>query len=835
MIVLCFAVFSLNSKNIFAFQTTTPSLLNIQQQTILAKGVVQSTSGEPIIGASILEKGTKNGTITDINGNFTLSVRNGAILQISYIGYESIEVKSSTSMKITLKENTELLDEIVVVGYGAQKKANLTGAVANIEVEKSLESRPVTDVTKALQGVSPGLSITTNVGGVGAESKIKLRGATGSLNATQGTSPLILVDNVEVPSLNLINPDDIKSISVLKDAASASIYGTRAAWGVILITTKSGEKGQKVKVSYSNNFAWNTPTKMPSIAKSYESAEAMLLAAERDGKSTIESVGYHVDREAVDKMKEWEKQYGHMSESELGEMKLGRDFEERGGKYYFYRSFNPKKLFMRDWTPQQKHNLSISGGGEKTTYNIGLGYFGQSGVLKPHPDKYKRYNFSNQISTEIKKWWKLNTNLIYSRTEKKEPYRYSSGAYDTWYYLLRWPAFYPYASYDGIPFRSAVTELEQANDETITANYIRINLGSVFTPIKDLSINVDYTFDVLNDHQKRDGGQVWGRDFFNTADPLQYALLSWTGDNRVIERSRYTTSNTVKAYATYSKRFYEDHSLKAMLGMDAEKRDRKGHYSERRDLINFDQPELALATGDQFVDGTAYHNEFSAAGFFGRINYDYKSKYLLEVNMRYDGSSKFPKGDKWALFPSVSAGWRASEEAFMQGAKPYLSDLKIRGSWGTIGNQDVESNSFLSVMGMGASSGWVINGKEVPYIGKPSIISPSLTWERVTTTDIGVDARFLDNKLGLSFDWYQRITSDMHSPGETLPSTFGSSVMPKINAGELRARGLELTLDYNHQFNNGLNIFATATFAKVSEKIYKLAVLTSGRSPPSTN
>lgn len=821
LVALCAGGFMLGSTHAFGLRASTLVEQRVEQQKIVVKGLVTDSSGDPVIGASVLEKGTSNGTITDIDGKFTLNVKPGAPLQISYIGFKTIEVKSSAQMKVSLREDAELLDEVVVVGYGSQKKANLTGAVANIEVEKSLESRPLTDVAKALQGASPGLSITTNVGGVGTESNIKLRGATGSLNATQGTSPLILVDNVEVPSLNLINPDDIKSISVLKDAASASIYGTRAAWGVILITTKTGERSEKVKVSYSNNFAWNTPTKMPSIAKSYESAEAMLLAAERDGKSTVESIGYHVDREAIEKMKEWENQYGHMSQSALGEMQLGRDFEQRGGKYYFYRSFNPKKLFMKDWTPQQKHNLSVSGGSEKSTYNVSMGFFGQSGVLKPHPDKYKRYNFSSQLSTQVNDWWKVNTNLIFSRTQKKEPYKYSSGAYDAWYYLLRWPAFYPYADYEGIPFRSAVTELEQANNETLTTNYTRINLGSVFTPIKDLSINIDYTFDVLNDHQKRNGGEVWGRDFFNTANPLQYSLLSGASANRVVERSRYTINNTFKAYATYAKRFKEDHSLKAMLGMDAEKRDRRGHYSERRDLINFDQPEIALAIGDQFVDGTAYHDEFSAAGFFGRINYDYKGKYLFEVNARYDGSSRFPKGEKWAFFPSFSAGWRASEEKFMQSLKPYLSDLKLRGSWGTIGNQDVAANSFLSVMGMGVASGWVINGKEVPYVGKPSIISPSLTWERVTTIDLGIDARFFDNELGVSFDWYQRTTSDMHSPGETLPATFGSSVMPKVNSGELQARGVELAIDYNHQFDNGLGVFATATFSKVTEKVTK--------------
>lgn len=792
-----------------------------QMQNIVVSGSVTDAKGEAIIGASVLEKGTTNGIITDMDGKFTLTVKPGATLIVSYVGFKQQEVKAARNLQVVLQEDSELLDEVIVVGYGSQKKVNLTGAVANVDVEKAIASRPVTDVAKALQGISPGLSITTNTGGIGVDSKIRLRGATGSLSATEGTSPLILVDNVEVPSLNLINPDDIQSISVLKDAASASIYGTRAAWGVILITTKSGKKNDKVKITYSNNFAWNTPTTMPKVAKTYESAQAMLLAAQRQGKDNISSIGYNVDAEAIQKMKDWEQQYGGMSQSQLGEMQLGRDFENRGGKYYFYRSFDPVDMFLKDWTPQQKHNLSITGGSDKTTFNISLGYLQQEGVLKANTDKYDRYNFNVNITTQVREWWKIRTNVMFSRSTKTEPYKYTSGYTDVWYYLLRWPAFYPYADYEGLPFRSAITEIAQAKQEKLTNNFTRVNIGTELNPIKDLSINFDYTFALLNDYQKREGGEVWGYDIFNTANPLTYSSLYSSSHNRVLERSRYTMSNTFKAYATYEKSFVEKHNLKVMVGMDAEKREKLGHSSDRKTLVNFDQPEIALAVGDQFVDGTAYHNDFAAAGFFGRINYNYMQKYLLEVNARYDGSSKFPSGKKWALFPSVSAGWRVSEEAFMQWAKPVLSNFKIRGSWGTIGNQDVAANSFLSVMSVGAASGWVIDGKEVPYIGAPSVISPSLTWERVTTIDVGFDARFFNDDLGLSFDWYQRTTTDMHSPGETLPSTFGNKTMPKVNSGELRGRGFEFALDYNHRFANGLEVNARATLSKIREKLTK--------------
>ena len=358
-----------------------------QTQTITVKGLVADATGEPVIGASVVEKGTSNGTVTDLDGNFTLRVTPGATLTISFVGYQTQEVKAAPTLKIVLKEDSELLDEVVVVGYGTQKKVNLTGAVANVNVQEAVASRPITDVAKALQGITPGLSVTNNLGGVGTESTVKLRGSVGSLSATEGTAPLILVDNVEVPSLNLVNPDDIETISVLKDAASSSIYGTRAAWGVILITTKQGKKNERVKVSYSNNFAWNTPTKMPELASASDNADFIMSIMDRLGLSSVSNIGYTLDAYAAEKIKAWEKQYGGMSQSSLGEMQEGRDFEIKDGKTYFYRSFDPIKEFTKKWTPQQNHNLSVTGGNDRTTYNISLGLLKQEGIMKFNEDQ----------------------------------------------------------------------------------------------------------------------------------------------------------------------------------------------------------------------------------------------------------------------------------------------------------------------------------------------------------------------------------------------------------------------------------------------------------------
>ena len=794
--------------------------LDAQQQQTLS-GTVTDTNGEPIIGASVVVKGTSMGTVTDLDGHFKLNVKPGATLVISYIGYKKVEVAAQANMKVNLAENNRELNEVVVVGYGTQKKVNLTGAVANVDVDKAIASRPITDVGKALQGITPGLTINNRIGGVGTESTIRLRGSVGSLSATSGTQPLILVDNVEVPSLNLVNPDDIETISVLKDASSASIYGTRAAWGVILITTKQGANNDRVRVSYSNNFAWNTPTKMPELATATDNADFIWQIMQRQGLTQKSNIGYTIDQYAIDKIRAWEQQYGSMSQADLGEMQAGRDFELRNGKTYFFRSFDPIHEFTRKWTPQQNHNLSVTGGNRTTTYNISLSYLTQKGVMKFNTDKYDRYTLHSNITTNIAKWWRVRSNILLTRSNNDQPYRFTSGQYDAWFYLLRWPRWYPYADYQGKPFRSAVTDIKAGNRENVQSTYLRANLGTEFNPIKNLAINFDYTFGYNNDAVKRNGGRVTAYNMFATAPFSSYEDIYGSTHDRVVQQSIYTLQNIFKAYATYKWTLNEKHDFKFMAGFDAETRESLSHYSERRGLISQSMPEIALTTGDQYAFSTwgSFHNDFAAAGFFGRINYDFLQRYLFEFNARYDGSSRFPQGKKWAFFPSFSAGWRASEEKFMDWARPTLSNLKLRASWGTIGNQDVAANSFISTMASNPS-GWVIGGKEITSLGTPSVISPALTWERVTTFDVGLDAGLLNNELTFTFDWYRRITSNMHTAGEALPATFGAKV-PKVNYGELTGTGFELGVNYQHRFNNGLGVSASASISHVVEKITK--------------
>jgi len=792
-----------------------------QQKTITGR-VTDALQGDPLPGVTVSVKGGNLQTQTDFQGNYSIQVNERATLVFKFIGMNTVErsVGASNTIDVSLEGGSQDLEDVVVVGYATQKRTNLTGAVSTVNTEV-LDSRPITDIGRGLQGVAPGLSITSTSGDIGQDPVINLRGMTGTLTGTGGAKPLILVDNVEVPSLQLINPQDVESVSVLKDAASSSIYGSRAAWGVILITTKSGKKGTPTRITYSNNISLSTPTSTPEIASAAAGGELALLAYRRanPSHSTVNGVGTWIDDLSIEKMKEWEEKYGNQ---DLGpEMVLGRDFEFRDGKTFFYRSWDVNDLYMKDWTPQQKHDVSISGGSEKTSFNIGLGYLGQEGILKVNSDEFKRYNLNVGVNTTVTDWFDARAKVIYSNTDLKTPFQFAADVYDPWYYLYRWPAIFPYGTYEGKPFRNAITEVEQAKMNDKTSAYTRINLGGTLRPLEGLSIDVDYNYSGLNGHEHRTGGLLSAIDFWggpveagDGSWGLPYSQYSSAAYNKAEYRSSWSHMNTGKAYATYVKDF-NDHSFKLIAGTDVESYIYTYHKSERRDLIDQDLGQPNLATGDQFVDSEQSH--WNTLGFFGRINYSYKDKFLLEINGRKDGSSRLSPNKKWGFFPSMSAGYILSEESFLEFSKPFLSFLKIRGSWGAIGNQNTVVSNIYSVLPT-VNSNWLIDEKNILTVQNQLPISGALTWETVTTLDFGLDARFYKNKFGVAFDWYERTTSDMHTTGVTLPETFGAPA-PKRNYGTLTTRGWELELDYRQQFDNGLNLNAGVMLSDFKEQL----------------
>ncbi|MBT0810503.1 TonB-dependent receptor [Litoribacter ruber] len=792
-----------------------------QAQTRTVTGVVTSADdGESLPGVSVMVKGTSTGTSTDIDGRYSIEVDENSVLRFSFIGMltQEKQVGNQSVINVELGTDTNTLDEVVIVGYGTQKRSLVTGAVQTVDTEV-LQSRPITDVGRGLQGTTPGLTITTPSGQIGQNPNIRLRGMTGTLSNTDGAQPLILVDNVEIESLQLINPEDIESISVLKDAAASSIYGSRAAWGVILITTKSGVKGGKPKITYSNNIAYSTPTTTPVIAPGADGAEMAFRALQRTNPSTnvFGAVGMFFDQEGIQKMREWEANYGGQ---DLGmEMVMGRDFEIRDGRLFFYRSWDPADLFLRQYTPQQKHDISVSGGTEKTSYFLSAGYLGQSGQLKVNPDEYNRYNLNFSVNTAVTDWMDVRAKVLYTESNFTRPFYFSSETYDPWYYIFRWQSVYPYGTYEGRPFRNSISEVEQAHMNQENETMSRINLGTTLRPLRGLSINLDYTYSNNNTNLHQTGGVLSAYNFWATGANLIYEPYSSPAYNRVQYDSRWSKRHVGRAIATYEFDINNDHNFKVMAGSDMESFEFWSHWSQRRDLMDPDRGELSLATGDMFVGGN--RNAWATLGFFSRFNYNYKEKYLFELNGRYDGSSRLSPTDRWAFFPSMSAGWVVTEEDFMQPLAPVLTFLKLRGSYGSIGNQNAFLGDIYRIMGS-STSNWMIGNENMITTATPGALPTNLTWETISTLDIGFDARFWRDKFGVSFNWYERTTSDMHSAGLVVPTTFGTTPT-KQNWGELQTRGWELAVDYSHSFNNGFRLNTTLMLSDFQERITEFA------------
>ncbi len=795
--------------------------LTLPASAEIVHGRVTDAAGEPLIGVSVAISGTQQGTITDIDGNYELEAANIGELEFSYIGYKSHKEKANkrAEINVTLAEDNQLLEEVVVVGYGTQRKANLTGAVASVSMEDQVDSRPITNIGDGLQGATPGLTITNTSGRIGETPQFRIRGAVGTLLNESGSQPLILVDGVEISDVSMVNPDDIKDISVLKDAASSSIYGTRAAFGVILITTKSGTAlDRKFTISYSNNFSWATPTALPEAAKSYEGASMALQARNRRVPGTTvftNSCGLTWDAEDIEYMKEWDRMYSGL---DLGqEMVLGRDFLIKNGAPHFYRSWNAADEYVKDWSFSQQHNLSVGGTVGSTNYYVGLGYMGQGGVVKVNPDDYKRYSINFGTETDINKWVRVRTKALYTRTNLETPFNFGTTSYDALYYLYRWPTIMPYGTYQGKPFRNSLAETAAANMDTDIKDYMRVSVGATFTlGIPDLTLDVDYTYNLDNEDKTMRGGTVGGWDFWSGSMSLvdNWASASRNKIDRYIWHTNYHAGNAV---LRYKHTWNEAHNFSAFLGYNIEYKETEYTNAEKRDLLDMNKAEISLATGENYIYGS--HSSWAIMGAFARVNYNYKNRYLVELNGRLDGSSRFPKDQQWGFFPSGSLGWVASEENFWEVMKPYWSFWKVRASYGSIGNQDIGDNRFRSIL-TSSESGWLIGGTNNLTFSLPTALASGFTWETIKTIDAGTDMRFFNDDLGLTFDWYRRINDAMVVGGEEVPSSFGASA-PYQNAAQLTTNGWELALDYHHRFANGFQLNLTANLSDARTFITK--------------
>ncbi|HRO68877.1 MAG TPA: SusC/RagA family TonB-linked outer membrane protein, partial [Chitinophagaceae bacterium] len=666
---------------------------------------------------------------------------------------------------------------------------------------------------------------------------MKIRGQMGSMLG--GSSPLILLDNVEIPSIQVVNPNDIASITVLKDAASASIYGSKASFGVILITTKKGStSGGKAQVNYSNNFSFQNIWKDLKMAD-VNGLKYTVYASERVGTFTPTGAFYYVDRASYEKAVEWKQKYGHLGPNDP--TVFGRDWYVQGpsNQKMGVRTYDPYDYMVREWAPTQQHDLSVGLTQGKTSYNIGLGLLDQSGMLKPSKkDQFTRHNASLKITSDLNKYVTIRGGAIYSRRNKEYAYATNSTTADPWLYLYRWSSLYPLGlDENGDPIRSPESELAAANTANILRNYLNVTLGTTVNIMKNWKVDFDYTLSNQEEIWKRPGTRYTARNSWvapkarldasgnpvyvnnegrvvSSTDPgamaafdLSYDTYTAPGGNpdHYYRSAENFLSHTINAYTTYNYTLKDDHAFKAILGINRVTATTEWQSSQITNLLDINNPQFPFGIGTPTIGGGESWE--SQLGYFGRLNYAYQNKYLLEGNLRYDGSSKFPEFLWWRWYPSVSAGWVASEENFMEFVKPVLSSLKFRASWGSIGDQSVSSGLYLPRMGTGQST-WV-NGARVNFVGSPAAIVAAIKWQDIVSKNFGVDIGLWNNKVNVSFDLFERLTKNMIVPQEGIPLTFGAGA-PQGNYGDLKTKGWEVTVDFNHTFDNGLRLNARA-------------------------
>lgn len=727
---------------------------NVVQQSNVCKGVVKDAQGETIIGASVVVKGTTNGTITGFDGDFTLeSAKKGDILEISFVGYVSQEVKwNGEPLKITLKEDTKTLDEVVVVGYGVQKKANLSGSVASVDKEQ-LQNRPIQNVSSGLQGLMPGVTITGTNGAPGMDSgSIRVRG-TGTLNTA---SPYILIDGVESETMSSIDPNDIESISVLKDAASAAIYGSKAANGVILITTKRGSTG-KPKISYSGYVSFQNATNMIDRLSSYEYASMYNQALQAEGKAP------------------------RFTDEEIQKFKDGTDPLYPNTDWY--------DLAYKTGI-QHRHNLNIAGGTENVRYMGSIGYLNQTGVL-PNAGR-EQFNARTNLDMKITKRLSAKLNLAYIKNAYDDASSaYYGGSSDQIIRQLNLIAPWIVARYDDgtwgtISDGSPIAWLDSGMKVT-RDNHNFTGMASLDYKILDC-----LTFTATGSYVNNMQNYTYFQKF------IQYNANKASDPNSLDERY-YTWNRTNYDLLLNYDQTFGKHNIKGLAGWHTEKYNYKELTAYRKDFPNNDLTDINAGDAASQTN-SGYTRELAMLSWFARVNYDYAGKYLFEANIRADASSRFAEGHRWGYFPSFSGAWRISEESFMEGARSWLSNLKIRASWGMLGNQDALSDYYPALNTYNIGATYPFGGALNSGYYQSSYKLSTITWEKATTWGVGLDFGFLNNKINGSLDFYNRKTTGILMQ-VSVPTEFALNPYTD-NVGSMNNKGVELNIGYNDRWGD---------------------------------
>ncbi|MBO5419303.1 MAG: TonB-dependent receptor [Bacteroidales bacterium] len=783
-------------------------------------GVVLDATDFPLIGVAVIVDGTTNGVMTADDGTFTLTVpATEVILNVSSLGYETkLVTVPATQDKVTiyLAEDNMMIEETVVVGYGTQKKVNLTGAVGVVD-SKQLEDRTSHNLSAMLQGSVPGLNISTSSGNPGSSGSLNIRGI-GSIGSGADTTPLVLIDGVE-GEIDRVNPADVESISVIKDASAAAVYGARGAFGVILITTKKGSDNEgKATVRYSGRFGWEEPTTSTDYETTgYWSAfiHNMFWKADNANSKYIQYTDYDMQQLLL-----------RINDKTEHPDRPWTVIENRNGKdtYMYYANTDWWHELFVDRHPVQQHQISLSGGSKAVKFYLSGAFDQQTGIVKKNPDVFTKYNLRSKIDFKINKYAKMTNNTsFYSSTydypgvgnvENAIAYAANHGLAcfplqnpdGSWIYST------PHLNYKVANGRHIVygngynTNLDRKTDFSNTTEL-------TITPVKQFNIVGNFTYRF---HQNRNTNRSTNMVYSDY--PGQFgAYTTGAGDNNLYETVQTMNYLAANVFATYEDSFKENHNLKVMAGFNYESYYRKAIDATGYDLITDELSDFNLITTTRQPVLGGGQTIYALAGFFGRINYDYKGRYLLEVSGRYDGTSRFAEGHRFGFFPSASAGWRISEENWFAPAKDVVNNLKLRASFGSLGNQKVTNNAWMRKITFDNFAAYSFDGSAMGRYATISAPNASdLTWETSTQYNAGIDAGMFNDKLMFTVEGFIRDTKGMLQQGVALPGVYGAN-SPLMNSADLRTSGYELSFSWRDQLDLGGRPFGYSISANLSD------------------
>ena len=783
--------------------------LAAQNRTI--SGKILDRLQEPLIGVSIRVEGSTTGGTTDADGVFRLHVPQGeTTLIVSYVGYLTDRVKvkpGENNLVIYMQEDAILLDEAVVIGYGTQKKVNLTGAVATVGSEK-LENRATQSLASMLQGSVAGLNVTTSSGVPGSSPSINVRGTT-SINSA---GPLILIDGA-IGELDRVNPNDVESISVIKDASAAAVYGARAAFGVILVTTKSGTANEgKATVRYNGRMGWQAPTTLTDYETTgYWSVYTVnTFWQAKNGTNYVDYTDYDMQQllaRVNDKTENPDRPW------------VVEDTRNGRRQWVYYGNYDWWHMLYNDNRPTQQHSISLSGGTKDVKYLVSGAYDYQKGILKQNPDIYRKYNLRSKIDFTINRYATLSNNTAFFGSQYT--FQGNGSIDDTMGYSGRhalacfpmqnpdgsWLYSTPYLNYKMANGRHIMLG-EGSHRNTDRTNDFQNTTRLVITPWKPINLTADFTYRLYQTRNTHRANNLYYRE---VPDGPLLSYATGAGLNKLSESVNTRNYYSANVYANYDDTFGKNnaHHVSGVIGFNYETMRLKNISASGENLTSTSLDDLDLvgqnANGEVLTSVGGGQNEYALAGFFGRVNYDYKGRYLFEASGRYDGSSRFAAGSRWGFFPSGSVGWRISEEPFFKPFSRYVDNLKLRASFGSLGNQNVSSYyTYMRLITVSDFAGYSFGEgsamAKYSTLGAP--VSSDLTWETAQQWDFGFDLTMLKNRLNITVDGYIRNTLDMLTDGIELPSVFGASV-PDMNTANLRTKGYEIALSWRDQFSLG--------------------------------